>query len=124
MRRPPPPKPEQRLLVEWHFALSRARTHEALLRLCNEFLASWTAEEWSHLPPDCRPRTFSRMADIESTLEAVIQAFGRRRPEETASAHAVGEMLAFLFSANDRAMEIDGAVPKVVPRPQRERAGS
>lgn len=112
------------MLTDWHFALSRARNHEALLCLCNEFLISWTIEEWSHLPQDCRPRPFSSVADIESTLDAVIQAFGRRRPEESASAHAVSEMLAFLFSANDRSIEIDGAVPQVVPRQQRERAGS
>jgi len=124
MREVPPPHVEHRLLTEWHFALSRARTHEALLCLCNEFLSSWTAEEWSNLPPDCRPRPFGHVADLESTLEAVIQAFGHRRPEEIASAHAVGEMLAFLFSANDRSIEINGAIPQVVPRRQRERAGS
>jgi hypothetical protein len=123
MREAPTPHAEHCLLTEWHFALSRARTHEALLRLCNEFLASWTIEEWSHLPPDCRPRPFAHVSDVESTLEAVIQAFGRRRPEEIASAHAVGEMLAFLFSANDRSIEISGAIPQVVPRRQRERAG-
>jgi hypothetical protein len=112
------------LLIEWHVALSRARTHETLLRLCNEFFASWTPEEWGHLPHDCRPKPFSTVADIESTLEGVIQAFARRRSEHLASAHAVGEMLAFLFSANDRAVEIRGAVPQVVPRRQFERTGS
>ena len=112
------------MLIEWHFALSRARTHEALLRLCNEFLASWTPEEWSHLPEDCRVRTFARIADIGRTLEATIQAFGRRRADRLESAHAVGEMLAFLFSASDRAAEIHGPANAPSARYELEPTGS
>lgn len=93
------------LLADWHWLLARAKTHEAVVSVCNEYLASWTAPERAKLPPECRPVSVQSTADIAAWVHTLSEWLCRCEGNDPA-APAVGDMIAFLFSADDRAREI------------------
>ena len=98
------------LLADWHWLLARAKTHEAVVSVCNEYLASWTAPEREKLPPGCRPVSVQSTADIAAWVHTLSDWLCRRDADDLAAA-AVGDMIAFLFSADDRAREISPPMP-------------
>ncbi len=93
------------LLADWHWLLARTKTHEALVSVCNDYLASWSAAERERLPAECRPVSVQGTADIARWVHELSGWLCRCDGKDPAAA-TVGDMLAFLFSANDRAQEI------------------
>ena len=98
------------LLADWHWLVGRAKTHEALVSVCNDYLASWTPQERDRLPTGCRPVSIQSTADIANWVHVLSDWLCRCDGNDPAAA-AVGDMLAFLFSANDRAQEIAPSAP-------------
>lgn len=97
------------LLADWHWLLARTKTHEALVSVCNDYLASWSAPERERLPRDCRPVSVQGTADIARWVHELSDWLCRCDGHDP-SASAVGDLLAFFFSANDRAQEISPGV--------------
>lgn len=93
------------LLADWHWLLARAKTHEALVSVCNDYLATWTGPERDKLPLECRPVSVQSTADIAAWVHTLSDWLCRCDGNDP-TARAVGDMIAFLFSANDRAQEI------------------
>src|SRR5512141_550626 len=98
---------EPHLLSYWHLALSRVKTHPALLSLCNDFLDSWTQEQLAQLPENCRPSRFAALDDIKYWVGVLSESL-LAQPEDNATQDALRYMLGFLFSASDRMFEIHG----------------
>ena len=98
------------LLADWHWLLARAKTHEALVCVCNDYLASWSAPEREKLPPECRPVSVQSTADIAGWVHTLSDWLCRGDGNDPAAV-AVGDLIAFLFSANDRAQEIAPSAP-------------
>jgi hypothetical protein len=93
------------LLSYWHLALSRVKTHPALLSVCNDFLDSWTQEQLAQLPENCRPSRFAALDDIKYWVGVLSESLLAQR-EDNATMDALRYMLGFLFRASDRAFEI------------------
>jgi len=90
-----------------HLQILETRDWEALIRLSRDYIASLSPEEWSSVPPACRPERIKGIDDL---------AFWQRRLADeylgiaaTAQGHeALRDMLAFFTAAAERASEIGG----------------
>lgn len=57
----------------WRSRLDEAKSPEAKLAVCNEFVARWKPEEITQLPPDCRPKARFEIAEIYPFALKLIQ---------------------------------------------------
>ena len=62
--------------IGWQGRLNEASTLEGVARVCNEFLASITPDEFDELPPSCRPRPEVTSRDVSPYALALIRQLG------------------------------------------------
>ncbi len=100
-------------MTSWNHAIEGAATRKALTALVNEYLASWTPAEISHLPEACRPTRMQGLEDIlywDGVLAEAYCAGAVHGPDN----ETYGRILAFIADAAERARAV-ALLDPVVP---------
>ena len=93
-------------VTSWNRALERAASRSALTALVNEYLATWTPAEISHLPEPCRPGRMHGVEDIlywDGVLAEAYCAGAVHGPDN----ETYGRILAFIAAAAERTRALD-----------------
>lgn len=90
--------------MNWHKAVIDAGTHDALLRVVNEYLLAYPEEHWSWIPREQRPNLVASADEVH--------AHHRRLSDLLASTPSpnirLQDLTVFFLQASARALELEG----------------
>jgi hypothetical protein len=103
-------------IAGWQHRLDEASTHEAVVRIVDDFLALWRADEIAQLPPDCRPGVIGNAAEVNN----YAMKLARRHTIGNGDATEMHRMAIFFTKAALRLFEIKDKIYLEMPRARRK----
>ena len=70
----------------WALMFASSRSEADVVRLANEYLATWLPSDFEHLPPECRVTEVASAEDIAHAAVTFTQCELQARPESPAAA--------------------------------------
>ena len=92
-------------MLDWRRHLARAPTEHEIVNLTREYVATWSPEEISRLPADCRPGRIVDGEDISQWAYDLARAHTSLRYDDEQDALLM-RMLAFMSEASVRLAEV------------------
>ena len=93
---------------EWRGRLNEAATADAVVAVCNDYLAAWSPEGLTRLPKDFVP---ARLADVEDVSKYALQLLQRQLAAEPGFVE-IQEMAEFFVAASQRLSQVLAQVPR------------
>ena len=95
-------------LPVWHRYLAAARTEEEIITLTRDFVATWSPNEISRLPLDCRPGRIRDADDLSRWAFELTNEHCTNRASDEDEALLV-KMMSFVAEAATRMAEVKAA---------------
>ena len=93
--------------IGWQAQLDKASNEDAIAAICNDFLSTWTLEEFSELPSTCRP---CHVIEVDAIAPYAIKLISALDVGTRATAPSLYKMATFFTKAALRlfdVMEVD-----------------
>jgi hypothetical protein len=88
--------------MNWHKAVIDAATHDALLRVVNEYLLSYPEEYWSWIPREARPKLVATTAELQQHHRRLSELLA----VTTSPNIRLQDLAVFFLQASARAIEL------------------
>lgn len=97
-------------MTTWYSQLDRAKNVEQVVRIANDFVATWPPDELALLPPECRPRRLRDEHDVEALHGTLVETYRDSRATGR-ELEALQRLTSFVVRASIRIAEIAGSDP-------------
>ena len=97
-------------MLSWYQQLDKAVDAAEVVAIARDYLATWTPEEISCLPQECRPGRIRAPADLVELHECAVEAFRSTR-DGGAELKALHLLTSFLVHANLRLVHLNAEGP-------------
>jgi hypothetical protein len=107
--------------IGWQAQLERASNEDAVAVICNEFLSTWTPEEFSSLPSSCRP---CDVIEVEAIAPYAIRLIAALDLGTRSTAPLLYKMATFFTKAALRLVDVMEVDSRSLKRGRNSSSGS